>query len=95
MKPTFLGRVVSAAALSRRPATFGAGLLLATTLLWSAPAAAQLSRVGNSVGVMDAWFFGSQACYDPAHQNYLVVGGQGPIYGVFTSNSRVELRQFY
>jgi hypothetical protein len=36
---------------------------------------------------MDAWFFGSQACYDPAHQDYLVVGGQGPIYGVFTNTA--------
>jgi hypothetical protein len=38
---------------------------------------------------MDGWFFGSQACYDPAHQNYLVVGGQGPIYGVFTTTAGI------
>lgn len=64
-------------------------------VLWAAPAAAQLSRLTTSIGVLSTTFIrGTDVAYDPVNGVYLLVGGYGPIYGAFTNTAGQGLTAF-
>ena len=54
----------------------------------AAPASAQLVRIGASVGALEPGGFmrGTDTAYDPVHGVYLLVTGNGPIFGVFVNS---------
>jgi hypothetical protein len=54
-------------------------------LVWAVPAAAQLGRIGNSPTLHATTIRGTDDAYDPVHDIYLVVGGYGPVWGVFVN----------
>jgi hypothetical protein len=59
----------------------------AVLLLSPAPASAQLSRVGGSIAVKSGFIRGTDTAYDPVNDVYLIVMGNGPIYGIFVNPS--------
>ena len=68
-------------------------MLCLCAALWAAPASAQLSRVGNSIGLFGNPppfpIRGSDIGYDPVHDVYLVVGGHGFVYGAWVDHNGV------
>jgi hypothetical protein len=61
---------------------------VAGALLVSNPAAAQISRLTPSIGVLAPPFVrGTDIAYDPVNQIYCIVGAYGPVYGVFVNTS--------
>jgi hypothetical protein len=66
-------------------------LWLAATWLVPSAALAQISRVGNSLGLFGfpggAAVLNVDVAYDPAHGVYFIVAGGGPMQGVFADTS--------
>lgn len=61
------------------------GAILATAIGLPAPAAAQISRIGGTVPLLGGQTMrGNDVAHDPVNDVYLVVGGYGAVYGVFT-----------
>ena len=62
-------------------ATIAVGILLPTA------ASAQTSRVGNSVGSLEPGLSmrGTDTAYDPVRDVYLLLTGNGPVFGVFVT----------
>jgi len=56
-------------------------------LLSPMPAAAQLSRVGNTVPVFAATTSGTYTAYDPVNDLYLIVQGYGAVLGTFVNSA--------
>jgi hypothetical protein len=55
-------------------------------LLSSAPASAQVSRIGNSIGMLEpGQMRGTDTAYDPGRDVYLLVTGYGAVYGIFVN----------
>lgn len=54
-------------------------------LLWSQPAYAQLSRVTTSIGEIEPGIImrGTDTTYDPMNRVFLLVTGNGPVFGMF------------
>jgi hypothetical protein len=68
---------------------------VAGALLISHPATAQISRLTTSIGVLSPPFVrGTDVAYDPVNQVYCIVGGYGPIYGVFVNTSGGAISAF-
>jgi hypothetical protein len=66
----------------------------AIAVLCSAPPAfAQLTRVGGSIGVLEPGLTmrGTDTAYDPARDVYLLVVGNGPIYGIFVNGAGIPV----
>ncbi len=65
------------------------GSAAAALLCSPAPASAQLSRVGGSIPALEPGGImrGTDTSYDPVHDIYLELVGNGPIYGVFVNSS--------
>jgi hypothetical protein len=66
---------------------------VAVALLWSLPAAAQLSRVTSSMGEIEpgAVMRGTDTAYDPANGVFLLVTGNGPVFGMFVDGLGQQL----
>src|SRR5436190_10932569 len=79
--------------LTPRAALRSAGAL-ALLLLFAAPSAAQISRVGNSKALVTAPTEGTSICYDPGHTVYLLVGGAGKLFGVFANTTGDAISSF-
>ena len=60
---------------------------IAIGMLFPTAASAQISRVGISVGSLEPGMSmrGTDTAYDPARDVYLLVTGNGPVYGVFVN----------
>jgi FG-GAP-like repeat len=74
----------------RGPAFYSrTAILVALIAIWASPAAAQLSRLTPSIGVLTAApaIRGTDIGYDPTNHVYLMVGGFGAIYGLFVSST--------
>ena len=56
-------------------------------------ASAQLVRVGGSLGALEpgVTMRGTDTAYDPRRDVYLLVAGNGPIYGVFVNSAGVPV----
>lgn len=78
--------MLDCSSLSSRAALRSAGVL-ALLLVFATPAAAQISRVGNSKGLLTVPTQGTSICYAPGQSVYLLVGGYGPLYGVFANTT--------
>ena len=70
----------------------------ALSLVVASPASAQISRVTPSAGASNPLFQlpsgvvrGTDTAYDPAHNIYLVVGGQGAVQGMFVGANGASL----
>src|SRR5205085_12219565 len=59
----------------------------AAILALSAPAFAQLSRIGANPMLAATTVRGSDTAYDPVHNVYLTVAAYGPLWGVFSNAS--------
>ena len=71
--------------------TVAAGAI--AVLCSAAPAFAQLARVGGSIGVLEPGLTmrGTDTAYDPARDVYLLVVGNGPIYGIFVNGAGIPV----
>ena len=57
-------------------------LALTSSILFPAPSSAQISNMGASIEVIQAFMRGVDGGYDPKNNSFLMVGGASNIYGV-------------